>query len=250
MGLGSVELVMEVEGSFGIAIPDPEASEINTVNDLFETIVKYLERKASASEHKPPVGCLTSAAFDRLRQALTHSFGVSRASVRPSSRVEELLPIAHRRSEWGSLSRVLDLRLPDLRRPTWMIAAIKISSVISLLAILGAFFLARVAGRPGFPASQVAAGVNALAFSFVVGSIAAFLISGRFQREFAADCQTLDDLSLALVRLNYVKLASAIPAINRDEVWRVLRAIIVMQLGVKPEEVTPAASFVRDFGID
>lgn len=35
---------------------------------------------------------------------------------------------------------------------------------------------------------------------------------------------------------------------DRKQTWHRLREIIVAQLGVRPEEVTPAASFVRDLG--
>lgn len=37
---------------------------------------------------------------------------------------------------------------------------------------------------------------------------------------------------------------------TEDEVWSQLKAIIVEQLGVKPEEVTREAKFVEDLGVD
>lgn len=37
---------------------------------------------------------------------------------------------------------------------------------------------------------------------------------------------------------------------TEDEVWSHLKAIIVEQLGVKPEEVTREAKFVEDLGMD
>src|SRR5258708_7090422 len=87
LGLGSVDLVMEVGSSADITISDKEAWEIRRGSGRFQSIVKHLEQKASVSEQKPSVACLSSAAFYRLRVALRLGFGVSRASVRPSSRV-------------------------------------------------------------------------------------------------------------------------------------------------------------------
>jgi len=37
---------------------------------------------------------------------------------------------------------------------------------------------------------------------------------------------------------------------TEDEVWSQLKAIIVEQLAVKPEEVTREAKFVEDLGVD
>lgn len=63
MGLDTVELVIEVEESFGISIGDEDAPGIVTVGDLFEYV---LERVGSR-----PTLCLTSLAFYRLRRAIT-----------------------------------------------------------------------------------------------------------------------------------------------------------------------------------
>jgi acyl carrier protein len=40
------------------------------------------------------------------------------------------------------------------------------------------------------------------------------------------------------------------PDVNRDIVFDLLRNVICMQLGVRPEEVRPAARFVQDLGAD
>ncbi|WP_038160428.1 phosphopantetheine-binding protein [Verrucomicrobium sp. BvORR106] len=37
---------------------------------------------------------------------------------------------------------------------------------------------------------------------------------------------------------------------NEGEVMQKLRAIVVEQIGVSPDEVTPEADFVRDLGLD
>ncbi len=37
---------------------------------------------------------------------------------------------------------------------------------------------------------------------------------------------------------------------NNEEVWKVLRSVIIHQLGVKPEEVTKEARIVQDLGAD
>lgn len=50
-----------------------------------------------------------------------------------------------------------------------------------------------------------------------------------------------------LVVMNYGKLSQRFHAGNPD-VWMILQSIIVEQLGVKKEDVTPEADFVYDLG--
>jgi len=37
---------------------------------------------------------------------------------------------------------------------------------------------------------------------------------------------------------------------DEAEIWRRLRELVVEQLGVRPEEVTPTARFIDDLGVD
>lgn len=47
MGLDSVEILMEIEDSFGIEIPQHEAERICTVGDLYNAVWQKLEGKYS-----------------------------------------------------------------------------------------------------------------------------------------------------------------------------------------------------------
>jgi acyl carrier protein len=44
MGLDTVELLMEIERAFGIAIPDQQAEQIITVGDYYEVVWEHLQR--------------------------------------------------------------------------------------------------------------------------------------------------------------------------------------------------------------
>src|SRR5262249_16894428 len=80
MGLDTVELVMEVEEAFGITIPDQEAEKIQTVGDLYHYILATLGG--------PPLttpGCLSAAAFYRLRRQLMGRFRIERRRIQPAS---------------------------------------------------------------------------------------------------------------------------------------------------------------------
>jgi acyl carrier protein len=230
MGLDSVELVIEVEESFGIKIPDQEASEIITVGDLLECVMRKLGHEESRI-------CLSSAAFYALRSALMNTFGVSRSSVRPASQVEEFLPIASRRRDWEWLGQSLGMRLPDLQRPSWLTAMILISFLVSLVWLFASI-------------SLLSGTTIHLAFACFIISILIIQITRPLERHLVSGCQTMRGLTLSILRLNYSTFAESKGSINRLEIWDAVKAIIVEQLGVKPEKVTPDASFVGDFGMD
>jgi hypothetical protein len=61
MGLELVELVMDVEETFGISLPDARASEMRTVGDLYDCIVEILGREEEGDS-------LTNDVFERLRK--------------------------------------------------------------------------------------------------------------------------------------------------------------------------------------
>lgn len=39
-------------------------------------------------------------------------------------------------------------------------------------------------------------------------------------------------------------------SLNNEQVWGIMKNLIITQLGVKPEEVVPEAEFIKDFGAD
>jgi acyl carrier protein len=229
MGLDTVELVMEVEESFDITIPDSEASRIVTAGDLLQCVMRHLGQEESGI-------CLSSAAFYKLRSALMSTFSVSRSSIRPASHVAEFLPIATRRHDWDCLGQSLGMRLPNLERPSWLSAMIRTSFLSSLVLVL----------------ASVVFGVYTLllALACFATGILVLKVTRAFQRQFVSDCQTMRGLTLSLLHMNYIKFAELKGSISHVEIWDTLKAIIVGQLGVKPEEVTEDASFVKDFGAD
>ena len=158
MGLDTVELVMDVEESFGIEIPDDDAQQIVTVGDLFEFV-------KSRAELAPAGTCLTAATFYDIRRGFQESGITERFG--PSTPVVDIAPDRNRRSFWSKLSRNTKLRFPDLVRPSWIV-------------------ILNVLHGPMGP----------------------------------------------------------------NDIWVILRELIVNQLGVDADEVTPTASFVKDLGCD
>lgn len=110
MGLDVVELVIAVEQSFGIAIPDAAAAGMITPAHLISYVQKVV---GSASG---PGGCLSLAAFHHIRTSLMKTLGVSRTAITLGTRISTLFPAPHRPALWNAFRQQAALTgLPDLR---------------------------------------------------------------------------------------------------------------------------------------
>ena len=232
MGLDTVELVMDVEESFGIEIPDDDAQLIVTVGDLFEFI-------KSQTELAPTGTCLTAATFYDVRRAFNH-LGINER-FGPSTQLGLIVPTKERRSFWTNLSLVANLKFPDLVRPSWVVA-------VNILIVVAASLLTAL----------IAAGQDINGTKFAVTLIACLALFGwvtaiatkPFATRFASDVNTFRGLSERLLALNASTQQDKHGPVGPNDIWVILRELIVNQLGVDADEVTPTANFVKDLGCD
>ena len=82
MGLDIVEMVMEVESTFGIEIPDADAAQLTTVGALFD----YVASRATPSAVRSGAGPYAGALWERYLDVLEREIGVTRAKLRPEAR--------------------------------------------------------------------------------------------------------------------------------------------------------------------
>ena len=233
MGLDTVELVMEIEDSFSIEIPDDEVSRMVTVGDLHEYIL------ANTKWASNPTVCLSAVAFRSLCQA-ARSIGVN-DRLRPRDSTLRLLPYSNRRGFWAELQKTSKLKLPKLCRPQWIVF-VATFAILLLSAWVGSLTFS-------WTQSQLGSIASALAVAMLTGWILSVLTAPLAvlpRNSFA----TLRGLVEAVVGLNFKSLANLHDGAHSNDVWLALRAIIVEQLGVSPEAVKPTASFVKDLGCD
>jgi acyl carrier protein len=104
MGLDTVELVMELEDEFGVAIPDVVASRLISVGDTFQFITESLIGQEAVKGT-----CSTSRAFYALRRELVNRVGVPPGRVRLDTPLGELQPSLSGR-EWRKIADASGLR--------------------------------------------------------------------------------------------------------------------------------------------
>lgn len=111
MGLDTVEIVLAWEQSFGITLENSEVSELRTPLQAMNLIAAKLGASESGTS-----ACLSMRAFHRLRDAISKTSSLPRGSIRPGSRVKDLLK--HRRPQGWEAMRVAS-RISKLPEPAW-----------------------------------------------------------------------------------------------------------------------------------
>ncbi len=232
MGLDTVEIVMDVEDTFDIRIDDDVAQSIETVGELYDYIV---EHTATARTGK----CLTAAAFYEVRAGLTSCDISDRFG--PSTKLAEIFPKANRRSFWSKLSKSTDLTLPKLIRPSWVVTGnvlvTLLSSAVAAYSLMGNEYTEIMVPLIGIPCL------------FLFGFLTTF-ITVPLATNFAPTFATFRGLSEQILVINSTKMTAKHGPMGRNDIWVLLRGLIVNALGVDDNEVVRDANFVRDLGCD
>lgn len=226
MGLETVEILLETEELFGIRIADDEASEIRTVGEFHELILRKLAMWDSTL-------CMTASAFYRLRRAIVDVMGVSRRQVHPQTPLAEVIPPGRRRRVWPILSEASGLRMPALRRPA---AVTKALSWAGLLVFLAGLILWATGTAP----LSISWGCGFIAISLAVVVTRPWAVCPD------GTCKTIGDLARAVFDANPAALPRSTGAFDRADTWQSLARLIADQLGLRVEDITPSSRFVED----
>ncbi len=229
MGLELVEIVMEVEETFGVIVSDEAAPEIRTVGQLHAYI---LDRRHQTQQQ----GCPTGRVFRDIRQVLTAAAAVPRQAVRPSTELAAILPPPIRRRVWKTLQQKVSGRLPGLRLPFRLGPILAGGCLIA--GVVGA---AIMVPHVGLGHAGVLAGAATVITLYVIS-----LVTRPWAVALPRGLVTVGDLTLAAVPPGYE--AAATQQMTDEEVWERLQKIVADILGVKIESVMPSARFVEDLG--
>lgn len=244
MGLDTVEIVLRVEETFGVDLPDDELGSVRTVGDLHELLLRKLDGGYA---------CLSSRAFYRVRKALVDVLGVKRNSVRPSSELAVILDQRSRPNVWREIEQQSGLRFPRLEHPgwfNWTAFLLCLSIYASVCAIMAPIFF------HDFP--HPISGLTAIAFPFSVALILIPLGMVLLRKAtpflgFVLPVATVGELARDVLAKNYPQLRQGDQKgenPDRNEIWLIVQDIFIDQLQVKREEVVPEANIARDLGCE
>lgn len=228
MGLDAVELVMDVEDHFGIAIQNTEAEHVRTVGDL----VALIQSRILAAQH---ASCPTLKSFLQLRSCVRELTADQTLRIRTRTRVVDVLNRSQRRRFWKRLADILGSAPPSLRRHP------------ALRKALVAFVFAAI----------VLAVVVASAIDFAILPLTLFLAAGVTLILHLATVrlriyppETLTTFGAIARRMTGVTAATKQLHLDSDQaILDELRPIVVDTLGVDGTEVVPTARFIEDLGM-
>jgi len=232
MGLDLMEMVLDIEDTFGILIMDDAAAQWRTVGQLHQYILECRLRE------KEP-GCRTGRVFREIRRVLMETASVPRRSIRPSTSLKAILPPRTRRRVWRRLEATVWWRLRGLRLPLRLGPLMAGACVLS-----GALGTAMIVPHVGFGPAVVLGGTAVLAMLLLL--LLTFFITRPFATAFPRGVVTVGDLTHAALPSGYE--AAIKQQISDEEVWEKLRETVAETLGVTLKDVTPSARFVEDLG--
>ena len=229
MGLELVEIVMEVEETFGIIISDDDAPQIRTVGELHQYI---LESRRKENQR----GCATGRVFRDIRRVLMETTSTPRRAIRPGTELKVILPPRNRRRVWKRLEQDVAGYVRKLRLPY------RLGPIITVLCLTaGIVGTAIIIPQVGI-GNALVLGVTAIVATLLL----MFFVTRPFAIAFPQGVVTVGDLATATLPPGYEEAAKQ--QMTDEEVWDRLQRIVADILGVKVDDITPTARFVEVLG--
>lgn len=234
MGLDLVEMVLRIEDTFGVEIPDEVATTLETPRLVIDFLLTRLDTRA-------PRTCISQEAFYFLRRKVLAQTSFPRERFHPRTTLEEVFPKKNRRELWRNLSSEIGGKdaLPDLVRPDWLRLSIA-------FICLGIFIL--IAAGVNYSASHITA-------TFVIGLPATFgaaalliYLTQSFQNQFALDYQKIGDL--VEYSISHHVCAFKTEGWTREQIAGIVWNIIEEETGVDVSKFNEDSYFIRDMNLD
>ena len=229
MGLELVEILMEVEETFGIIVSDDDAFQDGTVGAFHKYILDLREQQMQQ-------GCPTGRVFRDIRRVLMETTSVPRRAIRLSTELTTILPLRSRRRVWNRLQQDVQGRLRGLRLPFRLGPA-----MVGVCVVAGVVGTAIIMPHVGIVNAVVLGVAVTLALLLLT-----FFVTRPIAVAFPQGVVTVGDLATATLPPGYEEAVKQ--PMTDEEVWEKLQKIMADILGVKIDAITPTARIEEDLG--
>jgi len=233
MGLDSVEIVVKIEKTFDINIPDQKIEQVVTIGDLHNCVWRHL---SLANSDK----CYSQSLFYKLRKSFADNYDFPKKDFTLDRSINEIFPGNNRRRQYVEFARINNLQLPTLTlgKP-WS----TVLEYFGIATIVGGLALSIILIN-FFDASKLTLLFPLVAILLTV----AFSKLLRFKR-LLIDTHTVRQFTQKVVYLNYSEHINN-EGSNRKEMESVINHIIADISGTDISEVTAEKKICDDLGID
>jgi hypothetical protein len=232
-GFDSIEILMDVERTFAITIPDADAERITTAGALCE----YVVRRVPIGEPGPETRCLSAAAFYRMRRRLAERFRIDPRQIHPETPIRHIAPAETVQWDgWRDLGALLGVRLRPLQHPYWLFVTAVCSGLCS--CVLSLILVAR----------ETTWGA-ALVIALCLGTFlfTPWLMLRVTRRKYAVHVprgyETVGKLSSLLMYEDVERIESRKEEWWTHEVWEILRCSIAKSADIPPAQVRKDTRF-------
>ncbi len=232
MGLDSVELLVEIERTFDIRIPDPVAEKMDTVGKAYDEVWKRIQHRNSGK-------FILQVLFYRLRACFKEELTVE-INISPSTLIDDIVPKADRRKIWAILSQRSKLKLPELVLP---------DKIASGLFKWGLVVFCTITWLSWYLNERLQIGGLIYLLAIAVCIAIMLLSSGILKpQRMTIPCTTMRELTLQVLAMNMPALNEQ--GVTRKEMEMIINNVIVEIMGINPAEIAPEKSFGNDLGLN
>lgn len=231
MSLDTVDLILQIEDRFAVEFTDGELHQVRTVADLAAAVIR---RSRPASSERPMV-----RKFFEIRDHLARLWSVPPRDIRPSTRIEAIVP-GKRRQAWASLRKpypwLPELVLkPGIDRTMLLVAA---GSFFGCLVLLIACI------------ARLGAGLGVAVGLLIAAMWTAFLLAlyRRAATQLPDSLQTVGDLARRVTAISMPHTGGGQRLLWQLRVVDEVRRLTAEFLGLPLEKVKPESRFAEDLG--
>jgi acyl carrier protein len=196
-----------VEKSFGVKLQPQDLPIGLTIKQFCECVA----RKIPLTQEE---NCTTQQAFYKLRETIATIVDADAKTITPDTSLHQLFPIQNRRRQIKQLNEKLDMQLNLLQPRSWLVFALVVVLIISLV---GVFFKFRFA----YP----------LILSYI-----GLWASKKTARHF--DLNTVGEVAEKMTRQHYLQSRRK-ASVNNKEIEKVIASLLIHDLGLEAEEIHP-----------
>jgi hypothetical protein len=218
----SVDMVHDLEASFGVRFSKEELAEIRTVGDIHRILKKRISERPTHGDR-----CATAMAFYRLRRYLVDQ-GFNGKLV-PATPVDRLSTRTVK-TLVKQLSKMTGLRLPQ-----GDLAALGTTGAVAVVLGFLALLIVPAVAPHWWPAALL---------SIVSGMLLVRLDTNKFPR----DCRTVGDLAQKVAGLNFGKFVEEGAGYHDKALWSALVEVLSNWSTFPKREIGPAIWLLRDQG--